>query len=203
MTDHSDLDVGDHERHPKGEKKRHRWRMSASVKKENGQEFPLAPPPRIGENTRAGRSNSSLASSTKPRKSFTGESQRTHPVGVGTDAASGPIVPESSQDSESIPKDHASEPEKKAGLFGKLRAKVAHSREERKEREAEKSRSPSTPTVSGTGEGGRHSFSAFRGKSIDKPREHSTDESATKGPAPDIPTQSQSQPPSAEKPSKD
>lgn len=179
-TDPSDLEGLDLDPNVKAEKRRHRWRFSSSTKKDNGGESPLQPPPRIGENVRAGRSNSSLSSSKGPRKSFTGDSQRTQPI--GNDASSTGLssaAPQASQDSELTPalKETSTEPEKKSGLFGKLKAKIAHNKDEKKDPGI-----PHTPTTSTLHESEpRQSLSASirdhlpqRGRSMDRPREEPT-----------------------------
>lgn len=175
-TDPSDLETVDLDPSLKAEKKRHRWKFSSSTKKDSASDTPLQPPPRIGENVRAGRSNSSLASSTHPRKSFTGDSQQTQPLGTDTFSSSlTSTFPQSSQESEStnVLKEGSIEPEKKSRLFGKLKAKIGH-RDEKKDLPG-----PQTPTASTTYEAEpRQSLSASirehlpnRGRSMDKPRD--------------------------------
>lgn len=173
VTDHSDFDALDAEPGMKPEKRRNRWRLSSSARKD-GADSPLQPPPRIGQNPNARGSTSSIASS-KPRKSFTGESHLTQGVATDTSSTGYPsVAPLSSTDSEP-PKDASDQTEKKGGLFGKLKAKMEKSREERKEREAEKDRAKS-PQRSEAG-GSKQSLSAIahenlpnRGRSMDKSR---------------------------------
>ncbi|ERF75768.1 hypothetical protein EPUS_01598 [Endocarpon pusillum Z07020] len=154
---------------------RHRWRFSSSQKK-NG-ESPLAPPPRIGQNAGARGSNSSLGSSHRPRKSFTGDSQQTQQTGTDTSSQRANPPPRLSQESSELLKDSGSEPEKK-GLFGKWKAKIAHSKEERKERDLEKERAKSPGRSEGERTGSRHNLTAFaqdhlphRGRSMEQQRE--------------------------------
>lgn len=166
-TDHSDFDQMDDPR-ARAEKRRHRWRISSSANKNDDE--PLAPPPQIGSNARAGFSNSSLGSSSRPRKSFTGDSQQ-----LGTDQSNvssmgyPSTIPYTSQESE---------PERKGGLFGKLKAKREKAKEEKKERELEKERAKSPGGNDVERGGSRQSLSAYtqdllphRGRSMEQPRD--------------------------------
>ena len=178
ITDQSDFDFLDEPtvRGERAEKRGHKWRFSSSVKR-NG-DSPLAPPPPLGQNTGARLSNSSLNSSSRPRKSFTGESQLTQPTGTEMSSTGYPsVMPHSSQDSSELPKESVSEPEKK-GLFGKWKAKMAQSKEERKERGSDKDRAKSPPGSEAEYRTSKHSLSAkaqehltYRGRSMDKPRD--------------------------------
>lgn len=166
----SDFDAGENPP-PKVSGHRNRWRFSSSAKK-NG-ESPLAPPPPIGQHAGARGSNSSVGSSSRPRKSFTGESQQTQQTSNEV-RSNAPY--RSSQESSELLKDSGSEPEKK-GLFGKWKAKIAQSKEERRERELEKERAKSPPR-SDEGARSRHSLNAFaqdllphRGRSMEQQRE--------------------------------
>jgi GTPase-activating protein SAC7 len=172
FTDHSDGDnVDDNAHQPEKEKRRHRWRFSSTAKK--GEQSPLAPPPPIGQNMGARGSNSSLGSASRPRKSFTGDSQLTQ-SSVMDPSVSGQqtLVGHSSQESGDPNAQVNGEMEKK-GLFGKWKAKMSQSREER---QAEKERAKSPPR-SDQG-GSRSSLAAFahehlapRGRSFDAPRD--------------------------------
>jgi hypothetical protein len=150
--------------------------LSSSAKRDA--ESPLVPPPLIGQNPSARLSTSSIGSSNKPRKSFTGDSQLTQQLGTDTTSAGYPsVAPFSSQDSSEMPKDNPSEPEKK-GIFGKWKAKMSQSKEEKKEREMEKERAKSPPRSEAERAGSRNSLSAFaqehlprRGRSMDLQRE--------------------------------
>jgi GTPase-activating protein SAC7 len=151
---------------------RHRWRFSSSAK--NNGESALAPPPPIGQNAGARGSNTSLGSSHRPRKSITNDSQQTQQT--GSDVRSNPPQ-RSSQESSELLKDSGSEPEKR-GLFGKWKAKIAQSKEDRKERELEKERAKSPLRSEGERTGSRHSLTAFaqdhlphRGRSMEQHRE--------------------------------
>jgi hypothetical protein len=160
----------------KAQKRGHRWRLSLSAKRDA--ESPLAPPPPIGQNSGARLSTSSVGSSNKPRKSFTGDSQLTQQLGTDTTGTGYPsVVPFQSQDSSEMLKDNPSEPEKK-GIFGKLKAKMSQSREEKREREMEKERAKSPPRSDAEHAGSRNNLSAFaqehlprRGRSMDVQRE--------------------------------
>jgi GTPase-activating protein SAC7 len=127
------------------ERKRHRWRFSSSAKKTD--DFPLAPPPRIGENTGARGSNSSISSAPgkAPRKSFTGDSQATTVAssheGSSTLGHSNMQAHSSHEHSDALKDATNNGEERKGGLFGKWKAK----RSEKKEKEAEKERAKSPP----------------------------------------------------------
>ncbi|KAJ9614007.1 GTPase activating protein (GAP) for Rho1p [Cladophialophora chaetospira] len=141
FTDHSDNDVVDDTLpQPEKEKRRHRWRFSSSAKK--GEHSPLVPPPPIGHNTGARGSNSSLGSSSRPRKSFTGDSQMTQSSAMDPSAGGQQtLVGHSSQESGDVNNQTNGETEKK-GLFGKWKAKMSQTKEER---QAEKERAKSPP----------------------------------------------------------
>ena len=169
MADASDFDaLDDQTTRAETEKKRNRWRFSSSAKKSDS---PLMPPPPISQNPGARGSNSSIGSSNRPRKSFTGDSQQTQ--SLGTDMTStGQLSAIAQQESSDTAKD--SEPEKK-GLFGKWKAKIS---EGRREREAEKERAKSPPRSDSEYTASRNSLSAFaqdrlanRGRSMDKSRD--------------------------------
>ncbi|KAI1626049.1 RalA-binding protein 1 [Exophiala viscosa] len=169
FTDQSELENNDDGvPRPGKEKRRSRWRFSSSARK--GENSPLALPPPIGQNAGARGSNSSLGSSRQPRKSFTGDSQQPQsahdyqPYGSGQQS----LVGQSSQESNEAPM----ETEKK-GLFGKWKAKMSQTREER---QAEKERAKSPPRNENAAS--RSSLNAFtqehfaaRGRSFDKPRD--------------------------------
>jgi GTPase-activating protein SAC7 len=159
----------------KAQRRGRRWRFSSSAKKDA--DAPLTPPPPIGQNAGARLSTSSVGSSNKPRKSFTGDSQSTQPVGTDNSTVYPSAVPFSSQESSDGLKDNPSEPEKK-GFFGKFKAKMSQSKEEKKERDMEKERAKSPPRSDAERGGSRNSLSAFaqerfphRGRSMDLQRE--------------------------------
>lgn len=156
------------------QKRRHGWRFSSSARKDA--ESPLVPPPPIGHNAGARLSTSSLGSSNKPSKSFTGDSHATQQSEVPSTGYPS-VVPFSSQESSEFLKDNPSEPERK-GIFGKWKAKKAQSKEEKKEREMERDRAKSPLRNDAEKASSRNSLSAFaqehlayRGKSMDMQRE--------------------------------
>jgi GTPase-activating protein SAC7 len=153
---------------------RHRWRFSPAKKND---ESPLAPPPPIGQNAGARGSNSSLGSFHRPRKSLTSDSQQTQQTGTDTSSVRQNQPVRSSQESSELLKDSGSEPEKR-GLFGKWKAKITQSKDERKERELEKERARSPFRGEDEHTESRHSLSGFvndhlphRGRSMEQQRE--------------------------------
>ncbi|KEF55008.1 uncharacterized protein A1O9_08660 [Exophiala aquamarina CBS 119918] len=173
FTDHSEADALDENKvAPEDkEKRRHRWRFSSSAKK--AENSPLAPPPAIGHNAGARGSNSSLGSSHRPRKSFTGDSQQTQSASLYGEMIPGQqsLVGPSSNESGEGWKENA-DTEKK-GIFGKWKAKMSQTKEER---QAEKERARSPPATDHGAS--RNSLSAFaqehlspRGRSFDRSRD--------------------------------
>ncbi len=133
-----------------GTKKKHRWRLSSTAKSGNGKAPATPGASRLGSIAVAGKSTSSLVSEGRPRKSMTVDSHQAQ-QNPDTEAAKSLGIQHSSN--ESTPskdreaakeKDSVDEKEKK-GPFGWIKAKVAHAKEERKEREAEKERAKSPP----------------------------------------------------------
>lgn len=179
VTDHSEFDTLDNAGTPTAfatsppEKKRSRWRFSSSAKRT--EDFPLAPPPPIGNNAGARGSNSSFGSS-RPRKSFTGDSG-----GVGSsqyEREGSSIVGASTHSRESgellrdvTNTNSNTSSEEKKGLFGKWKAKLGE-RSEQKKLEKERAKSPpghgqsrtSLTAVASSGQPPRgRSFEALRG----------------------------------------
>ena len=122
-------------------------------------------------------SNSSLGSFHRPRKSLTGDSQQTQQTGTDTSSVRQNAIVRTSQESSELLKDSSLEPEKR-GLFGKWKAKMAQSKDERKERELEKERARSPLRSEGEHTGSRHSLTGFvndhlphRGRSMEQQRE--------------------------------
>ncbi len=157
VTDHSEFDTLDNIQDSNArtstptaaekERKRHRWRFSSSAKK--SEDYPLQPPPRIGDNAGARGSNSSIGSAPGkvPAKSFTGDSQATT-VQSGYEGSSlmggahSGNQGQSSHDSSEALKDSTNNgEEKKGGFLSKWKAK----RSERKE-EKERAKSPPRST---------------------------------------------------------
>lgn len=178
VTDHSEFEPLDDSgiKSERADKRRHRWRFSASAKKSDG---PLVPPPPIGQNPGARGSNSSIGSSTRPRKSFTGDSQLTQQMGTEASSTGQPsLLGQLGHESSELLRDATAETEKR-GLFGKWKAKMSQTREERRERDVEKERAKSPPRASVEQGASRSSLAAFaqehlttpRGRSFDKPRE--------------------------------
>lgn len=171
FTDHSEPDAGeDTSTQPEKEKRRSKWRFSSSAKK--GENSPLAPPPPLGQNQGARGSNSSLGSATRPRKSFTGDSQQTQSASQYGDAPYGSAQQSLMYSSQESNEGHNAEGEKK-GLFGKWKAKISQTREER---QAEKERAKSPPRNEyGTSRSSLNAFAqehlAQRGRSFDRARE--------------------------------
>ena len=174
FTDHSEADVLDESKvAPEDkEKRRHRWRFSSSAKK--AENSPLVPPPAIGHNAGAKGSNSSLGSSHRPRKSFTGDSQQTQSASLYGETIPGQqslMGPSSNESGEGWKENNNTDTEKK-GIFGKWKAKMSQTKEER---QAEKERARSPPAMEHSTS--RNSLSVFaqehlspRGQSFDRPR---------------------------------
>ena len=121
------------------EKKKRRWRFSSPAKKHA--EIHAALPAW----TQRGRSNTSVESSSKPRKSVTRDSQQPSAAA----SASSQVLTSSNETTPSKEKGVARDDElskeqtEKKGPIGWLKAKVAQVKEERKERESEKDRAKS------------------------------------------------------------
>lgn len=131
-------------------KKKHRWRLSSSAKPSNGKAPGTPGTSLLGSSVVAEKSMSSIVSEGRPRKSMTVDSHQTQQT-TDTEAAKSFGLQHSSN--ESTPsrdreagkeKESVDEKEKK-GPFGWIKAKVAHAKEERKERGAEKERAKSPP----------------------------------------------------------
>ena len=201
VTDHSEFDTLDNTQDPSArtsapttaekERKRHRWRFSSSAKK--SEDYPLQPPPRIGDNVGARGSNSSIGSAPgkAPVKSFTGDSQATT-VQSGYEGSS--LVggghsnqgPGSHESSEALKDSTNNGEEKKGGFLSKWKAK-------RSERKEEKERAKSPPRSTEEPEKPRSSLNALahehfggnaRGRgSFDRSRGASTASEGGLGPA--------------------
>lgn len=133
-----------------GTKKKRRWRLSSAAKPSNGKAPATPGASRLGSSAVAEKSMSSIVSEGWPRKSMTVDSHQAQQTNdheaaqsVGIQHSSNESTP--SKDREAAKeKDSVDEKEKK-GPFGWIKAKVAHAKEERKEREAEKERAKSPP----------------------------------------------------------
>jgi len=185
ITDQTDQSEADHTDDPatkNGNKKKHRWRLSSSTKK-NG-DVPVASPSssRISSNAVAENSTSSVGSFSKPQKSATIESQQ-----LGTEPSTASTIQTSSTDStpsknKEVIKDKEETTEKK-GPIGWFKAKVAQAKEERKEREAEKERTKSPQRHGSEHATSKQSLPAItqdglppRGRSMDVRREEKVDD---------------------------
>ena len=133
-----------------GTKKKHRWRLSSTAKSSNGKAPATPGASRLGSTAIAGKSTSSLVSEGRPRKSITIDSHQTQQSN-DTEAAKSLGIPQSSnestptKDKEAAKEKDSVDDKEKKGPFGWIKAKVAHAKEERKEREAEKERAKSPP----------------------------------------------------------
>ena len=123
------------------EKKKRRWRFSSPAKNSVDIRTALSP------SSRRGRSNTSVESSSKPRKSITHDSQQ-HVTNASVPSQ---LQTSSNETTPSKEKgvirdnDHHKEQSEKKGPIGWFKAKVAQVKEERKERETEKERAKSPP----------------------------------------------------------
>lgn len=149
-----------------GTKKKHRWRLSSTAKPSNGKTPTIPGASRLGSNAVAEKSTSSLVSEGRPRKSMTFDS---HQIQHATDTEAAKSLGIQHSSNESTPskdreaakeKDSVDEKEKK-GPFGWIKAKVAHAKEERKEREAEKERAKSPPRAGSEHAASKQSLSAI------------------------------------------
>ena len=126
-----------------GTKKKQRWRLSSTPKSNNGKAPATTGASRIGSSAVAEKSTSSLVSEGRPRKSMTVDSHQTQQnndteaaKSLGIQYSSNESTP--SKDREAVKEKDSGEEKEKKGPFGWIKAKVAHAKEERKEREAEK-----------------------------------------------------------------
>lgn len=123
------------------ENKKRRWRFSSPAKKNVENRTVLS------ASSQRGRSNTSVESSNKPRKSVTHDSQQ---PGANPSAPS-QLQTSSNETTPSKEKgvirdnEHPKELSEKKGPIGWFKAKVAQVKEERKERETEKERAKSPP----------------------------------------------------------
>ena len=149
-----------------GTNKKHRWRLSSTAKPSNGKAPAISGASRLGSNAVAEKSTSSLVSEGRPRKSTTFDPHQM-PHTTDTEAAKSLGIQHSSNESTPAKdreaakeKDSVDEKEKK-GPFGWIKAKVAHAKEERKEREAEKERAKSPPRARSEHATSKQSLSAI------------------------------------------
>ena len=135
MTEDSELDLASEGAATDGKKRRSRWRSSLSGTKHQP-EHQLGTS-RLGSNTVAEGSNTSVTSGDRPRKSLAHDSQMT-----GTDT-SGPSAVPTMSESNLLSRDP--DGREKKGPIGWLRGKMDKAKEEREERKAEKERAKSPP----------------------------------------------------------
>ncbi len=121
------------------ERKKRRWRFSSPAKRNAESRTALT------ASSQRGRSNTSVGSSGKPRKSITRDSQQPS----ANASASSQVQTSSNETTPSKEKgimrdnDHAKEQSEKKGPIGWFKAKVAQAKEEKKERETERERAKS------------------------------------------------------------
>ena len=154
VTDLSEQDHNDDPRTEKSEKKS-RWRFHHSSKRDNaGQSHS---PTRVGGNAVAEKSSSSISSWQKPRKSISNDT-------AGGTSEPVPAIPPQHVNTDGSKSKDSDEPQDNSGekrsFFGKMVAKMSHSREERKERESEKERAKS-PSRDTERSGSKQSLSAI------------------------------------------
>ena len=131
-----------------------RWRLSSTVKPNSGKPPVIPGASRLDSIAVAGKSSSSLVSEGRPRKSMTVDSHQTQqttdseaPKSTGVQHPSNESTP--SKDREAAKEKDGMDDKEKKGPFGWIKAKVAHAKEERKEREAERERAKSPPRGGG------------------------------------------------------
>ena len=126
----------------KRKKRRSRWRLSSSLRKDQEPSKDSKAGSRLDSTVVAEESSTSMGSpDNKPRKSATYDSQQTV---TGTES-SGPsaAIFSSSDSNPSRDKDYDGDDREKRGIFGRIKAKVTQSKEDKKEREAERERGKS------------------------------------------------------------
>ena len=137
VTEDSEAEQAGNGSSEKGQKRRSRWRLSTSLKKDQEPSKEVHTTSRLGSSAVAEESPTSMGSrESKPRKSATYDS---HHTATGTESSGPTAIPVSSSDSTpSKEKDHDGDDKERRGLFGRIKAKVTQSKEDKKEREAEK-----------------------------------------------------------------
>lgn len=133
------------------EKKKRRWRLSSSARKNGESRTTLSTNSQLGTNPIAENSSTSIGSSSKPRKSITRDSQL-----QSTDQSSS-LQHQQSSSNDSTPskekenskdRDPNQEASEKKGPLSWIKAKVAHAIEEKKERAKSPPRNGADPTAS-------------------------------------------------------
>lgn len=136
FNDQSDLDHHEDAAAAEQREKRSRWRLSRRRDDSQSMGNTLSPKKGLGVDSNAGASSSSVGSSSRPRKSFTGDT-----VPVGSDSTLVGTHLQSSNDSGPT----GSSTEEKKGPLGWFKNKMREKREE-KEAEKERTKSPSAST---------------------------------------------------------
>ncbi|KAL6715580.1 GTPase activating protein (GAP) for Rho1p [Lecanora helva] len=182
VTEESEIEHAD-DRLDEEKPKKRRWRLSsATAKPSNDKRSGTPMGSRLGSNSVAEKSTTSVLSEGKPRKSMTKESHQTQ---TSTEASTSSALPSSSNKStpskekekekeQSREKDSGQEDKEKKGPMSWIKGKVAKAKEDKKEREAEKERARSPPRADDGHATSRQSLSAVahegsqsQGKSID------------------------------------
>ena len=142
ITEDSEAEQAEAGSSEKRQKRRSRWRLSSSLRKDQEPSKDFKVTSRLGSTAVAEESSTSMGSpESKPRKSATYDSQQTV---TGTESSGPSTALLSSSDSNpSKDKDHNGDEKERRGLFGRIKAKVTQSKEDKKERETEKERGKS------------------------------------------------------------
>ncbi len=162
FNDQSDLDHHDGAAATEQREKRSRWRISRHRDDSQSLGHSLAPNKGLGSDAGAGASSSSVGSSARPRKSFTGD---TIPASSDTTLVGTHL--QSSNESGSA----GAGGEEKKGPLGWIKHKMREKREENREKEAEKERNKSPPASTDR----LASLLPTRGKSMDVKREENAE----------------------------
>ncbi|PGH08831.1 hypothetical protein AJ79_05835 [Helicocarpus griseus UAMH5409] len=197
VTDHSDFDhQDDAATRERNKEQRRSWRFPRGMKRNEHSDLSLSPPPRIGSNSHAGFSSSSVGSSNWPQKSFTNESRQISPetsatgtIGTTGNHSSFTLPTQDSEFSNAMPLSNpnsnkdTSEPDRRS-FFGKFKAKVAGVKEGAQDREGERERTKSPPHSEGEKASSRNSLSFIPGKEA---KTTSIDSRPTENPEPQQP----------------
>ena len=144
ITDLSEVDHDQNdEARAKSKEKKRRWRFSQSAKQSKS-------PARVGSNTGADQSSSSVGSWNRSRKSISNETgsptfESVPSLPMTTTIITGGSEPHSKQRDRSRDKDTEDDKEEKKGFFDKLKRRVNQAREDKKERDTEKDRGKNSP----------------------------------------------------------
>ncbi|RDW68406.1 hypothetical protein BP5796_09063 [Coleophoma crateriformis] len=175
FNDQSDADQMDEAAAAERREKRSRWRMSR--RKDDSATLGNTLSPKKGSDNGAGASTSSIGSSSRPRKSFTGDT-----VPVGSESTLTGAHLQSSNDSGLLS-------EEKKGPLGWLKGKIDKRREEK---EARDERNKSPPAASDRASNQSTSTLPSRGKSMEVKRDEPVPEKILEEPEP-TPQPSESQ----------